>query len=66
MSYLKTMAVARQLDTAYWKLLRLVHIGKIPAPSKDTSGDLIWTEGDVERARAALAERRTRSREVPA
>jgi hypothetical protein len=33
---------------------RLVHSDKIPAPAKAGSGDYLWTDADVQRARQAL------------
>jgi hypothetical protein len=33
---------------------------KIPAPQKDSSGDYVWTDEDLDHARKALAAGRTR------
>jgi hypothetical protein len=50
----KTSEVARELGVPYWKLFRLVQEGKILRPSKDGSGDMVWTAADIERARNAV------------
>jgi hypothetical protein len=52
----KTREVARDhLKTSYHRLASLLRNDKIPPPAKDISGDYIWTEADIERARQALA-----------
>jgi hypothetical protein len=60
----KTPVAARLVGATYWRLVTAMRGGKItPLPAKDSSGDFIWTEADLERARQALAIdlRRTRS-----
>jgi hypothetical protein len=54
MTYRKTPAAARELKTTYHKLIGLVRFDKIDPPARDTSGDYVWTDADMERARAAL------------
>lgn len=58
----KTRAVARELNVGYWTLYDLLRGDRIPAPEKDESGDLQWTDEDVANARAALAARAARRR----
>jgi hypothetical protein len=38
----------------YYSLVGLFRSGKCDPPQKDASGDFVWTEADIERARAAL------------
>jgi hypothetical protein len=38
--------------------------GKLEPPQRDTSGDFIWTDADLERARKALSLPRGRREEV--
>jgi hypothetical protein len=58
--YFKTTAVCRLLGRTYHEVIGLVRFDKIPAPSKDTSGDYVWTLADIDRARQALAGGRRR------
>jgi hypothetical protein len=55
---MKTMEVVQHLGTSYLTLTNLVRYGRIPKPGKDSSGDLVWKNADVEGARQALANRR--------
>jgi hypothetical protein len=64
MGYLKTPAAARALKTTYHKLMGLIRFDKIAPPQRDSSGDFIWTDDDLERARRALAPSRVRAAEV--
>jgi hypothetical protein len=50
----KTPAAARELGVTVYRLHSLIRGGKLPPPQKDTSGDFIWTDADVDRARRAL------------
>jgi DNA-binding transcriptional MerR regulator len=64
---LKTTAVADLLGVRYANLFYLVRERLIPIPQKDSSGDLVWSEDDVEAARqvlARMARRRARSTAV--
>jgi predicted site-specific integrase-resolvase len=58
MTVLKSRAVAERLGVPYYVLFNLLRNGRLSPPSKDSSGDYVWTEEDVERARAALLARR--------
>jgi hypothetical protein len=60
---MKTPIACSQLNISEARLNYLIRSRKIPAPSKDTSGDYIWTEGDLARARLALQIDRRRTRE---
>jgi hypothetical protein len=55
MPYRKTPVAARELGISYSQLIGLLRYGKISPPGRDTSGDYIWTDKDLTRARAALA-----------
>jgi hypothetical protein len=62
-SYLKTRktsGAAAVLGEPARVLSELIRHGRIPRPARDDSGDYIWTEEDIERARIALAARRKR------
>jgi hypothetical protein len=52
--FVKTPVAAKQLDIPYSRLISLLRHGKLAAPTKDSSGDYIWTEADVAAAREAL------------
>jgi hypothetical protein len=52
--YRKTPVAARELGTTYHRLIGLLRFGKIDPPARDTSGDYVWTDADLERARQAL------------
>jgi DNA-binding transcriptional MerR regulator len=64
-TYLKSSVVARQLGVAYSRLFALIREGKLVPPAKDSSGDYVWTEQDVEAARQALASRGRRRAQAP-
>jgi hypothetical protein len=55
MNFMKTKGAAAYLGVSYWRLINLVRFGKIAPPAKDASGDFLWLEGDLERARKAFA-----------
>ncbi len=63
-NYRKTTVAARELGATYSQLHNLIRNGKLVPPPKDTSGDLIWGDEDIERARQALATRRPRRRKA--
>ncbi len=54
MNFLKTPVAARELGVGYYRLLNLMRLGKLTPPAKDSSGDYIWTDEDLEAARFAL------------
>lgn len=54
MSFLKTPVVAQTLGVTYGRLFQLIREGKLSPPAKDSSGDYVWLEADVDRARAVL------------
>jgi DNA-binding transcriptional MerR regulator len=64
MRFSKTKAVADLLGITYHRLFELIRSNKITPPQKDSSGDYVWTEQDIERARQALAARRRPQRAV--
>jgi hypothetical protein len=57
-NYRKTPVAARELGTTYHRLMGLLRFGKIDPPARDSSGDYVWTDADLERARAALEQGR--------
>jgi hypothetical protein len=62
---MKTPIAAKQLGVPVHRLATLIRFEKITPPSKDSSGDYVWTAEDIERARAAMAQGRSR-KAVPA
>jgi hypothetical protein len=59
----KTPAAARELGITYHRLIGLIRFAKIKPPVKDSSGDYIWADADLKRARDALTTDKVR-REV--
>jgi hypothetical protein len=51
----KTPLAARELQITVTRLYSLLRSAKIPAPQKDSSGDYLWTDTDLEAVRRALA-----------
>jgi hypothetical protein len=66
MSWYKSRVVSNMLGVPYYTLFGLITRGRMAAPAKDSSGDFVWTDADVERARAALAARHQRRRAATA
>jgi len=60
MSYLKSGAAARLLGVSYHVLFELMRGGHLEPPHKDSGGQFVWTEADLERARQAVADRQAR------
>jgi hypothetical protein len=60
MPYMKSRDVADLLGCPYYRLTDLLRSRKIPRPQKDSSGDYVWVDQDVTRARQALQECRQR------
>jgi hypothetical protein len=52
--YRKTPIAARELAVSYHQLIGLIRFAKIDPPGRDSSGDYIWTDADLKRAREAL------------
>jgi hypothetical protein len=63
MNFRKTPAAAVELGVPYWRLIGLLRYGKITPPTRDTSGDYLWSDEDMSRARQALAVSRYNLRE---
>lgn len=55
MPYRKTPVAARELGTTYHRLIGLIRFSKMVPPERDSSGDYVWTDDDMARARQALA-----------
>jgi hypothetical protein len=64
---MRTGEAVRRLGCAYWQLIGALRGGKLQPPAKDSAGQFVWTEEDLERARKALAtdRRRKEHREDP-
>jgi hypothetical protein len=61
MKLFKTTEVTRILGAGPWEVVGLLRYDRLlPKPEKDSSGDYLWTEADVERARQALRAHRAR------
>jgi hypothetical protein len=58
MHFRKTPAAAQELGISYATLIGLLRYGKIEPPAKDSSGDYVWTDADLARARRAISMRR--------
>jgi hypothetical protein len=54
---LKTPAAASALGMTYTQLMSLLRYGKIPLPSKDSSGHYIWSAENLEAVRLSLRQR---------
>jgi hypothetical protein len=50
----KTAVAVRELGTTYHRLMGLIRFGKIEPPQRDSSGDYLWSDADLSRAREAL------------
>jgi hypothetical protein len=57
-AYRKTPMAARELNISYTALINLMRYGKVEPPGRDSSGHFVWTDGDLERVRQALAKPR--------
>lgn len=60
MPHLKSGAVTRLLGVPYYTLFEMMRGGHLQPPQKDSSGQFVWTEADLERARQAVANRQAR------
>jgi hypothetical protein len=58
--FLKSSCVAKTLGIPYHRLFSLLRAGKLSPPRKDGSGDYVWVEADIGRAREALTVDRRR------
>jgi len=50
----KTTVAVRELNTTYHRIMALIRFAKIEPPQRDSSGDYLWTDEDMARAREAL------------
>jgi hypothetical protein len=55
MNLRKSPIAARELGISYSRLCWLLRADKLTPPLKDSSGDYVWADKDVEAARRALA-----------
>lgn len=51
----KSPIAARELGVPYYRLIGLLRSEKLQPPQKDSSGDYVWTDADLEAARQAMA-----------
>jgi hypothetical protein len=51
----KTREVCKLLKVSYNRVVCALRAEKLPAPSKDISGDYAWSQKDIEALRKALA-----------
>jgi hypothetical protein len=58
----KSRDVADHLGISYYALFEMLRGQHLKPPEKDSSGDYVWTDADVERARQALVIRRRKPR----
>lgn len=50
----KSPEAALAANTSYTRLMSLIRYGKLAAPAKDSSGDYVWTDADIERVKQAI------------
>ena len=53
----KTPIAAKEVGISYHRLINLIRFGAIMPPEKDSSGDYVWSDSDVEAARKVIAGR---------
>jgi hypothetical protein len=51
----KTPIAADEIGCSYSQLIGLLRYRKIRPPQRDSSGDYLWSDADLRRAKAALA-----------
>jgi hypothetical protein len=54
MNLRKTTVAAKELGISYYRLIGMIRSGKLAAPQKDSSGDYVWTDAEIETARHAM------------
>jgi hypothetical protein len=57
-AHLKTPEAAKQVGVSYHQLMNLIRFGKISRPARDSSGDYLWAQGDLDHAREVFSARR--------
>jgi len=57
---LRSPKVAWRPKVPYYRLFRLIRVGQIKPPMRESGGDYVWTEKDVEATRQALETDRRR------
>jgi hypothetical protein len=58
----KTPLAARELGITYSHLIRLLRNDRLAPPGRDSSGDYLWSDNDLERVRQVLAKGRRRAK----
>jgi hypothetical protein len=61
----KTPVAARELGISYHQLIGLIRYDKIAPPDRDSSGDYLWSDADLERVRSTLATMRRSKPQEP-
>jgi len=56
----KTRSAAAAIGATVAQIMAAIYAGKLTPPAKDESGDYVWSDEDLERARQALATDRRR------
>lgn len=56
----KSTKAAEELGITYYRLIGLLRSGKLTPPPKDSSGDYLWSDADLHKARRALRTDRRR------
>jgi hypothetical protein len=56
----KTPAAADELGWTYHQLISLIRFRHMDPPARDSSGDYVWTDDDLRRAREARHARQRR------
>ena len=51
----KSPVAAKELGIPYYRLIGMLRSAKIQPPQKDSSGDYLWTDADLQAARQAMA-----------
>jgi hypothetical protein len=62
----KTRSVCNFLNVRYSHLTCMLRDGRLAPPAKDESGDFVWLDSDIQRAREALAMPRRKRQMVKA
>ena len=66
MTFFKTPVAAERAGTNYHHLMSLIRCKRIRTPAKDSSGDYVWTQQDIEAAREVIEQRNSRKSQTQA
>jgi hypothetical protein len=66
MNVRKSTVAIKELGITYARLVSLLRARKVAPPQKDTSGDYLWTDADLESVRQAMTiDRRRKEARTP-